>query len=126
MKIEEEETIDSEEVQLLETFTKPRQKMMYNYDFGDGWEHEITLEKMTDSDSLIADCIGGNGTCPPEDCGGPFGFKEMKVILKDPKHPEYKEMREWLGLIKKETWETDNFNRLQTSKWLQRFSVEFL
>ena len=100
--------------------------MMYNYDFGDGWEHEITLEKITENTSLIADCIGGNGTCPPEDCGAPFEFEEMKEILKDPKNPEYKEMCVWLGLIKKETWEADNFDSRLTSKWVRRFSVEYL
>lgn len=122
----DEDVTESAGVLLSEIFTKPRQKLMYNYDFGDGWAHEITLEKITDSNSLIADCIGGKGICPPEDCGGPFGFKEMKDILKDPKNPEYKEMRVWLGLIKKETWEEDNFDRRQTSKWVRRFSVEYL
>ena len=126
MDEEEEAKMNSENLPLSAIFIKPRQKYMYNYDFGDGWTHEITLEKIIDSDSFIADCTGGKGTCPPEDCGGPFGYMDLKEILKDPKHPEYKEMREWLGLTKKETWETDNFNRLQTSKWLQRFSVEYL
>lgn len=123
---EYEVIIESREVLLSEVFINPRQKYIYNYDFGDGWSHEITLEKMTDNKSLLADCIGGKGICPPEDCGGPYGFKDMKDILNNPKHPEYKEMRTWLGLIKKETWETDNFDRRQISKWLQRFSFEYL
>ena len=122
----DEDVTESNKVPLSEMFIKPGQKMMYNYDFGDGWTHEITLQKITDNASLIADCIGGNGTCPPEDCGGQFGFKEMKDILKDSKNPEYKEMCEWLGLTKKETWEADNFDRRLTSKWVRRFSVEYL
>ena len=123
---DEEEMMDSKEIQLPAVFIKPGKKFMYKYDFGDGWTHEITLEKITDNKSLLANCIGGKGICPPEDCGGPYGFKDMKNILNNPKHPEYKEMRTWLGLIKKETWETDNFNRRQISKWLQRFSFEYL
>ena len=51
---------------------------MDNYDFGDGREHEVTMKKIIDSGSLIADCIGGKGTCPPED----FFFHFSKEIKK--------------------------------------------
>lgn len=121
-----EDVTDSDEVLLSEMFIKPRQKMMYNYDFGDGWKHEITLEKLTDSDSIITDCIGGKGTCPPEDCGGPFGYWDLKKTLSDPKNPKYKEMCEWFGLAKKDKWDSDNFDLRQASKTLRRFSAEYL
>ncbi len=86
-----------------ETFT-------YIYDFGDGWEHKITLEKITVDDKKFADCLAGKGTCPPEDCGGPWGYANLVEILKDPKNPEYAEMKEWLGLEDDEEWDADGFD----------------
>lgn len=84
------------------------------------------LERITNNKSLLANWIGGKGICPPEECRGPYRFKDMKVILNKPKYPESKDMRTWLGLINKETWETDNFDRRQISEWLKRFSFDYL
>ena len=70
----------------------------YEYDFGDGWDHQVLLEKVVElDDPVLALCLGGARACPPEDCGGFWGYDNMLAILKDPKHPEYKSMNEWLG-----------------------------
>ena len=53
-------------------------KLCYVYDFGDDWTHDITLEKVLDEYSDHATCITGKGACPEEDCGGPWGYEEMK------------------------------------------------
>ncbi len=83
---------------------------MYTYDCGDSWEHIIKLEKiLKDSTLQTADCIDGKGTCPPEDCGGPWGYTELKETLADPKSPEHADMKEWLGLGKKQKWNADGF-----------------
>ncbi len=55
---------------------------------------------MTEDSAVKANCIAGKGACPPEDCGGPWGYEAFKETMNNPKHPEYKEMREWLGLKK--------------------------
>lgn len=53
-------------------------KLCYVYDFGDDWTHDITLEKVLDEYSDHATCITGKGACPEEDCGGPWGYEDMK------------------------------------------------
>jgi hypothetical protein len=76
-----------------------KQKMTYEYDFGDGWEHVLELEEILEKDPKIKYpiCITGKRACPPEDCGGPWGYAELVEIIKNPKHPEYEDMMEWLG-----------------------------
>jgi hypothetical protein len=69
----------------------------YDYDFGDDWQHEITVEKIVPSEGgkSAPVCIEGEGDCPPEDCGGIHGYYELLNIIKDPSHPEYEEKSEW-------------------------------
>ncbi len=107
---EEDEVIDSKEIKLSEIFNTEGQKFNYLYDFGDDWFHVITLEKITEEKLLYADCLAGKGTCPPEDCGGPWGYANLREALADPKHPEHKEFKEWLGLKKDETWDANFFS----------------
>lgn len=73
--------------------------LIYEYDFGDGWEHKVTLEKRLPYDlSLpLPSCLKGKRACPPEDCGGVWGYKDVLEIVNDPSHPEYADMVEWLG-----------------------------
>ena len=54
------------------------QKLCYVYDFGDDWIHDITLEQVIDRESSHASCTAGKGACPEEDCGGVWGYEEMK------------------------------------------------
>lgn len=89
---------------------KEKQKYTYIYDFGDDWMHKITLEKITEEVHKNADCIDGEGACPPEDCGGPWGYAELKEKLSDAKHSEYTEIREWMGLDEDETWDATAFD----------------
>ena len=71
----------------------------YKYDFGDGWEHELVVEAsaVADAATVYPACIAGEGACPPEDCGGPGGFAELKGLLAGPPSPEHEEMRVWAG-----------------------------
>nr|WP_294544582.1 plasmid pRiA4b ORF-3 family protein [uncultured Rhodopila sp.] len=74
-------------------------RFTYTYDFGDDWEHDILIEKAPPAHSAKAfpACIGGKRNCPPEDCGGAWGYAELLPILADPANPRHDEMREWLG-----------------------------
>lgn len=74
-------------------------KFRYWYDFGDDWWHEITIEKRLDADpdDPPARLIDGENACPPEDCGGPWGYAELCAVLSDPSHPEHEGMLEWIG-----------------------------
>jgi hypothetical protein len=69
-------------------------------DFGDGWEHDLLLEKRLDPDpeAQIPACLAGKGACPPEDCGGPWRYADLRETLSDPRHDEHAEMLDWLGL----------------------------
>jgi hypothetical protein len=71
----------------------------YTYDFGDSWEHKITVEKVLPADTTptLPVCIDGRRACPPEDCGGTWGYRELLDVLADPAHPEHDERREWIG-----------------------------
>jgi hypothetical protein len=75
-----------------------KEKFHYLYDFGDGWDHEVLVEKLLpiDERTKYPVCLKGKRACPPEDCGGPYGYQELLEVLKDPSHPEYGEMRGWL------------------------------
>ncbi|MFQ5794054.1 MAG: plasmid pRiA4b ORF-3 family protein [Candidatus Bipolaricaulia bacterium] len=71
----------------------------YVYDFGDNWVHKIQLEKILPREKNInyPICIKGKRACPPEDCGGIWGYEELLETIKNPNHEEYEEMLEWLG-----------------------------
>ena len=71
----------------------------YTYDFGDNWEHKIQLEKILPRDKNIEypACIAGKRACPPEDCGGIWGYEEFLEAINNPDHEEHEEMLEWVG-----------------------------
>jgi hypothetical protein len=71
----------------------------YTYDFGDGWDHRVVVERVLphDTATTVPACIDGRRACPPEDCGGTWGYRELLEILADPTHSEHQERREWLG-----------------------------
>jgi hypothetical protein len=72
----------------------------YEYDFGDGWIHRLTLEKILVQplrEARMPRCIAGRRACPPEDIGGVPGYEQALDVLADSSHPEHQELREWLG-----------------------------
>lgn len=100
MDEEERDAEDETAAKLGEYLTAPGETMLYVYDFGDYWEHEITVLAVhrsaggQRSDILLA----AEGACPPEDCGGVHGYALLKAAMANTKHPEYKSYREWLDL----------------------------
>ncbi len=100
--------MQNESSYLLSDLVGEGEQLTYEYDFGDGWIHEIKIEKM-----LVAEpgkhyplCLGGERTCPPEDSGGPPGYEHILEVLRDPKHKEYAELSEWAG----EAFDPEAFN----------------
>jgi len=73
--------------------------LRYLYDFGDGWEHTIKIERITDAVPGIAypRLIEATGRCPPEDIGGPWGYGDFLEAIADPKHERHAEFKEWIG-----------------------------
>jgi hypothetical protein len=70
---------------------------LYRYDYGDDWEHDVTVEGISNDAGEVFRCTGGARSCPPEDCGGPPGYANLLEILNDPSHPEHQETRTWAG-----------------------------
>ena len=90
---------DEAKYKLSQLLKKEKDTLIYEYDFGDSWEHKILLEKILpfDSKAALPVCIKGKRACPPEDCGGIWGYEELLETISDPKHPEHESMLDWLG-----------------------------
>jgi len=96
---EELNNADYAEIIISDLLKKEKDKIVYEYDFGDGWQHEVLLEKILPPEQNIKYpvCLAGKMNCPPEDCGGVWGYSDMSEILKNPKHEEYDSYIQWLG-----------------------------
>jgi hypothetical protein len=92
-------TRDEGHARLDQVLTRPKDSMLYEYDFGDSWTHRIVLEKILPPSPELKtpQCIAGARASPPEGCGGVFGYAELLEALKDPSHPEHEDMLEWIG-----------------------------
>lgn len=84
---------------LGDVLRKPGDRLVYEYDFGDGWEHEVALEQVLDIDSggKYPYVVGGKRACPPEDCGGASGYARLLGVLAKPGHREHADLVEWVG-----------------------------
>jgi hypothetical protein len=89
---------DERSVALRDVAPRTGDRLMYTYDFGDNWEHEIVVEKLLtgESGTHYPRCTGGRRACPPEDCGGVWGYGELLHAVRDPGHEEHNEMTSWL------------------------------
>jgi hypothetical protein len=93
------EVLDERSVQLSTVIPGEKFKFSYLYDFGDSWEHDILVEKVLEADPEISYpiCIKAQRACPPEDCGGVWGYRNFLEAIQDPDHPEHDELLEWVG-----------------------------
>jgi hypothetical protein len=90
--------IDEKSVTILQALRDER-RFTYEYDFGDGWEHDVVIEELTWSyfGLKFAVCIDGQNACPPEDVGGTGGYVEFLEAISDPTHEEHESYLEWAG-----------------------------
>ena len=101
-------------IKIMDVLKNEGEKIMYEYDFGDSWMHEIKLEriKTKENGKSYPRCVKGKRACPPEDCGGIWGYMELEQIMKNKQHKSYEEMREWLGHdLDPELFEMERINR---------------
>ena len=77
---------------------KPGDRLDYEYDFGDCWEHDIVLHALGGGDDEAPCCIDGAGRCPPEDVGGTPGYEDLRRVLAAPGDDRHAELLAWLGL----------------------------
>jgi hypothetical protein len=90
---------DEKKVLLRQVLEKPKDRLIYEYDFGDSWEHRVVLEQMLAHEprARYPVVLAGKRACPPEDCGGVPGYYRLLEVLAAPRHPEHRDMVEWVG-----------------------------
>ncbi|NOZ05978.1 MAG: plasmid pRiA4b ORF-3 family protein [Chloroflexi bacterium] len=123
-----EPTMDEREYRLADVALAEKRRFIYEYDFGDSWEHQIIVEKIlpADPNTQYPRCLKGKRACPPEDVGGVWGFAGFLEALRDPTHEEHEMYREWWG----EKFDSENFNlegvnemlqNINETRWLDEF-----
>ncbi len=113
-KYEDDDLINPEDILLSKIFKKEKQYFTYIYDFGDNWYHTILLEKILPDDIEYPKLIAGKGRAPFEDCGGVWGYDDLKFLLSDPANPRYEEMARWCGIEKGEEFDPLKFDLAAT------------
>jgi hypothetical protein len=90
---------DERKVRLFTVLGKVGSKAVYTYDFGDDWEHSISVEKVLQPEEgrTYPVCVAGKRRGPPEDCGGVPGFYNLLEAISDPDHEDHEDMQEWIG-----------------------------
>lgn len=107
------ETISEKTITLGALVEQGVKRFVYAYDFGDDWKHDILIERTGEPEpgEAYPRCLAGKRACPPEDCGGPWGYEELLQTLSDPKHPDYDHMADWIGELDPEEFDIVAVNR---------------
>jgi len=102
----------------------PGDKLRYEYDFGDGWDHDIVIEAVQPAEPGVAypRCIRGKRACPPEDCGGIWGYYELLNTLANPRHDNHAQMLFWLGISSAADFDPDRFDLDEANSYLAKIS----
>jgi len=113
---------NEKKLKLQQISLREKMKFLYEYDFGDCWEHEILVEKilpMTEERRRPV-CLKGAKACPPEDIGGLWGYYNFLKIMQNPKHPEHEDMMEWMG----GQFDPDEFDLEEVNKQLKKLKIK--
>lgn len=114
------EVKNEQHASLQQVVSRAKDKLIYEYDFGDSWEHELLVEKILplEEGKHYPVCLTGKRACPPEDCGGIWGYTSLLDAIHDPEHPEHEERVEWVG----STFDPDIFDLDEVNRELQRLT----
>jgi hypothetical protein len=88
---------------------------IYEYDFGDGWQHRLIFEGYPTREAKYPLCTDGERACPPEDIGGPWGYAEYLEAIADPRHESHEEFMEWSG-----PFDSEAFDASKTTQEMRR------
>lgn len=96
--MESDHAIDERKVTVKQILPRVGATLVWQYDFGDGWEHTVTVEAMNEPDPEVRypQVLDGARACPPEDSGGTYGYENLLRVLADPSDPEHEDLAEWL------------------------------
>jgi hypothetical protein len=94
-----DDVVNERTARLSRLAPSPKNRLNYLYDFGDSWEHTILVEAVLPPEPgrHYPVCLTGKRACPPEDCGGPWGYADLLTAIADPAHPEHTTLLTWLG-----------------------------
>ncbi len=95
----ETRTLPAKKASLADLLEHAKKTFAYVYDFGDDWMHTVKVEAISPAktDTHYPRLIAAEGRCPPEDCGGPWGYADLKDAMADPKHENHANVVEWYG-----------------------------
>lgn len=112
------DVFDDEQVNLNELLKAEGDSLLYVYDFGDNWRHDMVLEKILpgDADAARPLCVAGDRHCPPEDVGGVPGYQEFLEVIFDPVHEDHERMVTWVG----GRFQPEEFKLAEVNKALSR------
>jgi len=120
-RLADQEGVDNEDrIKLNQVIQTKGGSFIYEYDFGDSWEHRLEVEEIlfAEPDARYPRCVAGERACPPEDCGGVWGYADLLDAIKDPAHPEHEERSEWLDDdFDPEEFDLDGLNEF----WRERY-----
>ena len=111
---------DERQVTLGDVAREVKNSFVYEYDFGDSWEHLVEVEKILPDDPAqqLPFCLTGKRACPPEDVGGIWGYYMMLEALEDADHPDYEMYLEWID----DDFDPDEFDLESINKALRKLS----
>jgi Plasmid pRiA4b ORF-3-like protein len=114
----DDDVADESDHTVAELAPRTKSKFVYEYDFGDGWLHDVIVEKILAPDPAFKApvCLAGENAGPPEDCGGIGGYYEMLRKVADASDPDHEDMKEWLG----DTWDATHFDLKRVNTALKR------
>lgn len=112
---------DERRVRLNRLIDQGVRQFDYSYDFGDQWDHRITVEDVISprEERPIALCAAGESACPPEDVGGEPGYQTFLAAITDPAHPQHRELSEWVGY----PFDPAAFDMIATNDRLRRIKL---
>jgi len=114
---DDRKSIDERRVPVGKVLQAEGDSMVYVYDFGDDWRHEVILEKIVPSESPSKPvCLAGERRCPPEDVGGPHGYQQFLEAIFEPGHEDFSHFRGWAG----GTFHAEEFDMKAVNKALER------
>jgi len=127
----EDTTLPGWEIKVCDYLSEPGNFANYDYDFGDGWSHNVLLEGvlLKEHGEKYPKCIGGERACPPEDCGGVGGYYNLLEVLGKRGNSEYRETVTWLQNHAKNYYpfKPDHFDAQEIRFWdpKKRWKIAF-
>jgi hypothetical protein len=109
----EDEPEDERRARLSDLVRRKGQRLTYEYDMGDMWQHDARVEQLLEPEEGVRYpvCVAGERACPPEDIGGAWGYAGMIEALRDPRHPDHEDLMEWVGDFDPEAFDLEEANR---------------